>query len=189
MAGAPFELDGTGPTLPHDERTRWCAHQRLIDDTRLQIAEFQRADDDPLGILPAIEAIDRGRANFIAEQLTQVTKESLAHVDAIAKRIEFKWDFKGFDLRLLPRVKRARDIRPAGKKRGEIIVADVNNVLYFRIFDPAGSAVVKTDEKKLTKATRQIEDLKKLLVDLWHPHKLVASEADRVMSDLASIIG
>ena len=29
MAGAPFELDGTGPTLPDDEKTRWCAHPAI----------------------------------------------------------------------------------------------------------------------------------------------------------------
>jgi hypothetical protein len=87
-AGAPFELDGTGPALPDDEKTRWCAHQRLIDETRLLIKEFRQTVPDPLGIITAIEAIDRSRADFIALQLTHETKKSLERADAIAKKID-----------------------------------------------------------------------------------------------------
>jgi hypothetical protein len=90
-AGAPFELDSTGPSLPDDEKSRWCAHQRLIDETRLLIAAFPQPVDDPLGLISAIQAIDRVRADFIAQQLTRVTQESRDEADAIAGRIDKEW--------------------------------------------------------------------------------------------------
>jgi hypothetical protein len=44
-----------------------------------------------------------------------------------------------------------------------IIVAAVNNVLHFRIFDGDGKVVVDTDEQRLRKKARQIEGLRKQL--------------------------
>jgi hypothetical protein len=167
-AGAPFELSGTGPTLPADEKTRWCAHQRLIDETRLMIAAFPQPVDDPLGLHSAIEAIDRGRADFIADQLTSVTRESLERADAVADRIETEWDsFSRFDLRLMRSFKAAEDVVPDHKEKRLVIVAAERNHLHFRIFDGDDNAVVDTDEKKLTKQARRIDDLKKQLEGLW----------------------
>ena len=70
-----------------------------------------------------------------------------------------------------------------------IIVAAVNNVLHFRIFDGDGKVVVDTDEKRLTEQARQIEDLRKQLESLWPPHELTWSDKDRVITAVTSIVG
>ena len=73
------------------------------------------------------------------------------------------------DLRLLSSVQSVGDIPTGGVNL--IIVAAVQNVLHFRVFDANGRKVVDTDETKLTEQARQIEDLRKQLVDLWLPHQ------------------
>ncbi len=85
-AGAPFELDSTGPSLPDDEKARWCAHQRMIDETRL-LTLYIEEDGDPLHLRGAIWAIDRLRADYIAEQITWATKRARSRADEIAGRL------------------------------------------------------------------------------------------------------
>ena len=46
-----------------------------------------------------------------------------------------------------------------------------------------------TDEKKLTKQARQIEELRKKLKSLWLPHELSRNEKDEVIADVAAIVG
>ena len=70
-----------------------------------------------------------------------------------------------------------------------IIVAAVNHVLHFRIFDGDGKVVVDTDEKRLTEQARQIEDLRKQLESLWPPHELTRSDKGRVITAVTSIVG
>ena len=91
------------------------------------------------------------------------------------------------DLRLMPSVKHVCLIPRWGKDL--IIVAAVDNVLHFRMFDGDGKSVVDVDEKRLTVPARQIEDLRKHLVGLWPPHELTASEKDRVITAVTSIVG
>jgi hypothetical protein len=76
----------------------------------------------------------------------------------------------GCDLRLMSSVKDVNGIPTAGKNL--IIVAAVDNVLHFRIFDLDGKVVLDTDEKHLAEQARQIEDLRKQLESLWPPHEL-----------------
>ena len=90
------------------------------------------------------------------------------------------------DLRLMSSVKEVSDIPTAGKDL--IIVAAVDNVLHFRMFDGDGKVVVDTDEKRLTEQARQIEDLRKQLVGLWPPHELTESEKGRVITAVTSIV-
>ena len=78
-------------------------------------------------------------------------------------------------------------IPTAGKSL--IIVAVVDHVLHFRIFDGDGKVVVDTDEKRLTEQARQIEDLRKQLESLWPPHELTGSEKVRVIAAVTSIVG
>jgi hypothetical protein len=70
-----------------------------------------------------------------------------------------------------------------------IIVAAVNNVLHFRIFDSAGKVVVDTGAKRLTEQARQLEVLRKQLESLWPPHELTGSDKDRVITAVTSIVG
>ena len=78
-------------------------------------------------------------------------------------------------------------IPTAGKSL--IIVAVVDHVLHFRIFDGDGKVVVDTDEKKLTEQARPIEDLRKQLESLWPPHKLTNNETVGVIAAVTSIVG
>ncbi len=93
----------------------------------------------------------------------------------------------GYDLRLMSAVNDVNGIPTEGKNL--IIVADVNRVLHFRIFDGDGKVVVDTDEKRLTEQARPIEDLRKQLESLWPPHVLTTSEMGRLITAVISIIG
>jgi predicted acylesterase/phospholipase RssA len=75
------------------------------------------------------------------------------------------------------------------ERENMVIVAAVNNVLHFRIFDGKGNVVEDTDETRLTGQTRQIEDLKKQLERLWPPHQLTGSEKEQVIAAVISIVG
>src|ERR1700722_9907339 len=75
--------------------------------------------------------------------------------------------FKENELQLLFSVDDADDI--PDNVRYRIIVADVNNVLQFRIFDLVGKQVVDANEKSFPEQTRQIEDLRKRLQSLAPP--------------------
>lgn len=94
---------------------------------------------------------------------------------------------RGIDLRLMSPLNDVGSIPTEGKSL--IIVAAVNNVLHFRIFDGDGKAVEDTDEERLTKQHRQIKDLKKQLESLWPPHVLTRSEKGWVIPDVSSIVG
>ena len=70
-----------------------------------------------------------------------------------------------------------------------VIVANVKDVLYFRIFDADGKVVVDTDETRLTTQAGPIADLKKQLDSVRPPHELTRSEKDRVIAEVTSIVG
>ena len=72
--------------------------------------------------------------------------------------------------------------------RNLIIVASVNNVLHFRIFDSDGKVVVDIDEKRLAEQARQIEDLRKQLESLWPSHEITRSDKGRVVTAGTSIV-
>jgi hypothetical protein len=77
---------------------------------------------------------------------------------------------------------------PTGGKN-LIIVAAVDNVLHFRIFDANGKVIVDTDEKRLTERARQIEALRKQLESLWPPHELWRGDKDRIITAVRSVVG
>jgi exosortase len=93
----------------------------------------------------------------------------------------------GCGLQLMSSVKDVSEIPTKGKEL--IIVATVDNVLHFRMFGGDGTLVVETDEKKLAKQAPQIEVFRKQLVDLQPPHELTASEKDRAITTVTSIVG
>jgi exosortase len=94
---------------------------------------------------------------------------------------------EGYDVQLMPSVNDVNGIPNEGKNL--MIVATVNDVLHFRIFDVDGNVVVNTNEKKLTGQVTQIKNLKKRLASLWLPHKLTRKEASNVISAVSSVIG
>jgi hypothetical protein len=110
-----------------------------------------------------------------------------AYVLRLAHRITAAAGRKEFDLRLMSSVNDVSDMSTDGKNL--IIVASVQNVLHFRIFDADGNMVVDTDEKSLTDKVQQIEVLKRQLKSLWPPHELTRSEKDRLITTVTSIVG
>ena len=99
---------------------------------------------------------------------------------------EFYFEDKGV-LQLMSLLNDVSRIPTSGKNL--IIVAAVNNVLHFRIFDGDGKVVVDTGEKSLAEQARQIEDLREQLESLWPPHELTRSEKSRVITAVTSIGG
>jgi len=93
----------------------------------------------------------------------------------------------GCDLRLMSSVKDVSGIPMEGDSL--LVVAVVDHVLHFRIFDGYGKMVVDTNAKKLTKQAQRIEDLSEQLESLWPPHELTESEKDRVVTSVSSIVG
>ena len=77
------------------------------------------------------------------------------------------------DLRLMSSMKNVSEIPAKGKNL--VIVAAVNGLLHFRIYDEDGNEDV-IDEKRLTEQARSIEDFRKQLESLWPPHELTKSE-------------
>ncbi len=92
------------------------------------------------------------------------------------------------DLQLIT-VSSVRDIPTTGKN--EILVAKVNNLLHFRIFDENGNLVADTNETKMTLMAQApvLADLKKQLESVWPPHKLAKNEKERVVTTVASLVG
>jgi len=69
---------------------------------------------------------------------------------------------------------------PTGHK-SEIVVAIVDDVYHFRVFDGVGKVVVDTNEKRL------IDEVRKQLEQLKPPHELTDSEKGRVIATITSI--
>ena len=92
----------------------------------------------------------------------------------------------GCDLRLMSSLNH-NGIPTEGKNL--IVVAAVDNMLHFRIFEGDGKVVVDTDETRLTEQARQIKDLRKQLQSLWPPYELTTSEKGRVITAVTSIVG
>jgi hypothetical protein len=91
------------------------------------------------------------------------------------------------DLRLIPSLNEVGGIPTVGENL--LILAEVDHVLYSRIFDDDGTMAVNTDERLMPGAARQIEGLKKQLECLWPPHELTKNEKARVISAVTSLFG
>jgi formylglycine-generating enzyme required for sulfatase activity len=93
---------------------------------------------------------------------------------------------RGFDLQLMFSVKDMTGIPTA--ETSLIIVAIVDHVLHFRIFDGDGNVVVDTDEKKRNEQSRQIEDLRNQIENLRPRHELTVTEKVRIIVTVTSIV-
>ena len=93
----------------------------------------------------------------------------------------------GYDLQLMSSVNDVSAIPRKGKSL--IVLAIVNQLLHFRIFNRDGRMVVNAGAKRLTGHVRPIDDLREQLESLWPPHKLSKSEKARVIAAVESIVG
>jgi len=106
--------------------------------------------------------------------------------EALALLLNESSPIVGCDLRLMSSATDATGIPQTGKSL--IVVADVDHVLQFRIFNGDGKVIVDTDEKRLREPTLQIERLRKRLEGLWPPHELTKSEKDEVVTAVRSVV-
>ena len=94
---------------------------------------------------------------------------------------------EGYDLELMSSVIVGSRIPDKGNTL--IIVAILDHVLHFRIFDSNGKMVVDTDEKSVIDQATQIEALRSQLESFWPPHELTPSEKVQVIAAVTSLVG
>jgi hypothetical protein len=90
------------------------------------------------------------------------------------------------DLRLMSTANDVSDIPTEGENL--VIVAVLDRVLHFRIFEGDGKMVVNTNEKRLSYKDRELKLLRKRLKRLWPPHELTKNEKARVIKAVTSIV-
>jgi predicted Zn-dependent protease len=150
-----------------------AAHQDVEDAERLWL---RLAEDDPEDANPHIQLFEMA---FQAAVKAKTDEQARMKAKAVIE--------EGCDLRLMSAVNDVSGIPSAGKSL--IILAGMEHVLHFRIFDGDGKVVMDDDEKKLTEQAREIADLREQLQKLWPPHKPDEGEKARVVSVVTSIVG
>jgi Heparan-alpha-glucosaminide N-acetyltransferase, catalytic len=90
------------------------------------------------------------------------------------------------DVRLMSPVKQAGEIPADGKNL--VIVAKLDSVLHFRVFDPDGKVVADGDESTRKDKAQAIDDLRQQLETLWPPHELTTREKRLVITSVTSIV-
>jgi preprotein translocase subunit YajC len=129
-----------------------------------------------------------GRENAAAAEEREPTIVALCPKaeEALVVLLDESSPMRGCDLRMIRSLSDVTDIPTARKSL--IIVAAVDHVLYFRIFDGDGRVVVDIDEQRLMERTLQVGSLKKRLESLWPPHELTQREKDEVITAVGSIV-
>jgi hypothetical protein len=106
--------------------------------------------------------------------------------------------WRGCDLQLMTSLENVSHVPKTG--RDLIIVADLGNVLHFRMFGSDGRVVVRTDEKKLMEQAQQVGEkrlaeqaarivaLRTQLEGLWPPQRLTANEKRQVITAVTAIV-
>jgi NADH:ubiquinone oxidoreductase subunit F (NADH-binding)/NADH:ubiquinone oxidoreductase subunit E/NAD-dependent dihydropyrimidine dehydrogenase PreA subunit len=142
----------------------------VIDGCRVKRPEAVPSTDDLGDILFDADGATIPRATTIYDAAVELVESQLR-----------------CDLRLMSAVKHVGDIPTEGKDL--FIVADVDTLLHFRIFDSDGKIVVDIDEKRLTSQSAQMDDVRKRLVGLWPPHVPTSSDKRQIVTAVASIVG
>ena len=77
-----------------------------------------------------------------------------------------------------------------------IVVADIDEVLRFRVFNASGRMILDTDERELTKRAvktevlqKQLKELRTRLDSLWTTQELDAAENGQVVQNIRSALG
>lgn len=129
---------------------------------------------------PDVYLVDRqdfGRQKGVIERLIPGRDRLFYKVEPIPRN----------NVRLIPSLNDLSMIPTDGK--GLTIVANVNHVLHFRIFDIDGKVVVDTDEKKLKDQNQKVADLRKQLERLWLLSDPGKREKLRVIAAVNSVVG
>ncbi len=208
--GPPTSFSGACPAYCAAQRRRTIhRHQRALSGIQVRTPELKVPVGKSLGVAPYdvdgdgwvdIAVANDTVQNFLFRNTGHGKFEEIANIAGVAfdqsgsarGGMGMDWatfinDERGHDLQLMLSVNDVNGIPTTDKNR--IIVADVDHVLYFRIFDGDGKVDVDTNERKLPEQARQIDELKKQLESLRPPHEITKSEANRVISAVKSIVG
>ena len=91
-----------------------------------------------------------------------------------------------YALTFLPGLANPAAIPGAGVSR--IVVAEVGDVLHFRIFDVAGKVVVDTDETRLVDRDKELEHLRRRLKDARPPRVPTRREEQRIIAAVIPVV-
>jgi hypothetical protein len=106
---------------------------------------------------------------------------------AVLWGMNYRFRTAWFDLKWLPSVRAGSAIPRTGKNL--IVVARVNKLLRFRIFDSDGKVAVNTDERRLKKQAPAIAELKRRLARLKQAPNPTDSETGAILQMVTSIVG
>jgi HlyD family secretion protein len=134
---------------------------------------------------PILKMADTSAMYAVAEVPEEAIRLVKPGQPATVESTAVKAPLKACDLQLM-RPANASELPP--KANNLMVVADVGNVLYFRIFDRNGEKIVDTNENERKGQSREIEDLKTQLEGVWPPHELDDSAKDAIKSAVASIV-
>ncbi|WP_422931769.1 hypothetical protein [Singulisphaera sp. PoT] len=93
----------------------------------------------------------------------------------------------GLNLKLISSLNDVTEIPIFAKST--IIIADVDHVLYFRVFNADGKAVVDTSERELPDKAREIAAIRSQLETLWPPQEPDKREKVQIIPAIASLVG
>jgi type VI secretion system ImpB/VipA family protein len=93
----------------------------------------------------------------------------------------------GCDLQLMSAVKDVNGLPASGTDL--VVVANVGQVLHFRVFAGDGSIIVDADERKFAGERRKLDDLKTRLSNLWALDEIPAGEKGQIIFLVTSIVG
>ena len=143
----------------------------------------RRTRDQGVGRAPAVASKIDAKPSAGRRPADEIVGEIEATLKAAAELSHGEFGH----LRLMPAVKDVGGIPTAGKDL--VIVADVDHVLHFRIFDRAGKMVADTDETKPTEQRTWVEFLRQLVPKWWPPHELTRSQKQEIITAVKSIDG
>lgn len=139
--------------------------------------------------VPASERVTVAKAaHWIAAEVVQRRMKDLSKVEDQFEG-EHRVPPRPYDLLLIPSLSNDDGIPKKEEGRKDlIVVAVVNQVFHFRVFDDRGE-VSDFDESSLKEKAPQIANLTRQLQPLWPPHELTRADKDRVITTVASILG
>ncbi len=105
-----------------------------------------------------------------------------------------------YDLKLVSSAKTTSELPENG--RSKIVVAEIDDIIHFRIFDRNAQMILETDEKKLTEQAKQAKDaqkgghlpqgfqvLRKQLTPLWSASEVEDAKKPAIVGQIKSILG
>jgi hypothetical protein len=125
-----------------------------------------------------LEALD-GFALYVNGVVAVVHRNGVSALNALLAE-------NAYDLRLI-RAATVDDIPVEGERL--VVVAEVAEVLYFRIFDAAGAKVIDTDESELGGRADELTELRGRLSGLWATTNITSASKYTVVNDASAIVG